>query len=272
MPKRSERSQQSESERPDAVGELRPQPDPFADCTQLSDPRALRAYAHPTRMELVGLLRREGPLTATRAAELTGESVASCSYHLRMLAKYDLVEEAEGGRGREKPWRATAQFTGWPEYSDDPDVAEASTALNVALAENYFAKMTHALEQRAALPRAWQQAEQYGDVSLYLTAEELTELGEQVMELLSPYAARLQDPGSRPAEARLVSFLRVAFVRHIETRSGSASRTGGGGTGDGETSVGGNPTAGGGTAIAGGSSADAPAVTEVPAPGEGGVS
>ena len=80
-------------------GQLRPQLDPSADRTRLSDPRALRAYAHPTRMELVGLLRREGPLTATRAAELTGESVASCSYHLRMLAKYDLVEKAEGGRG-----------------------------------------------------------------------------------------------------------------------------------------------------------------------------
>ncbi|MER0479854.1 helix-turn-helix domain-containing protein [Streptomyces sp. Edi2] len=226
MSPRSEPSQQPEPVRPDADGELRPRSDPFADCIQLSDPRALRAYAHPTRMELVGLLRREGPLTATRAAELTGQSVASCSYHLRMLAKYDLVEEAEGGRGREKPWRATAQFTGWPGHSDDPEVTEASTALNVALAENYFTKMSHALEQRAALPRAWQQAEQYGDVSLYLTADELTELGERVTELLSPYVARLQDPGARPADARLVSFLQVAFVRHIETRSGGASRPG----------------------------------------------
>ncbi|MCZ1010025.1 winged helix-turn-helix domain-containing protein [Streptomyces lydicus] len=234
MSPRSERSQQqSESVRPDADGEPGPQPDPFADCTQLSDPRALRAYAHPTRMELVGLLRREGPLTATRAAELTGQSVASCSYHLRMLAKYDLVEEAEGGRGREKPWRATAQFTDWPDYSDDPEVTEASAALNVALAENYFSKMSHALEQRAALPRVWQQAEQYGDVSLYLTADELTELGERVTELLSPFAARLQDPASRPADARLVSFLRVAFVRHTEARSGGTSRTGDNGAGGG---------------------------------------
>ncbi|MET7797629.1 winged helix-turn-helix domain-containing protein [Streptomyces decoyicus] len=248
------------------MGELRPQPDPFADCTQLSDPRALRAYAHPTRMELVGLLRREGPLTATRAAELTGESVASCSYHLRMLAKYDLVEKAEGGRGREKPWRATAQFTGWPEYSDDPDVFEASTALNVALAENYFAKMTHALEQRAALPRAWQQAEQYGDVSLYLTADELAELGARVSELLSPYAGRLQDPESRPADARLVSFLRVAFVRHLEARSGSASRTEDGVPG------GGGPAAGGDAVIVDSSPAHDSVVTEGSAPAKGGAS
>ncbi|HWJ42006.1 MAG TPA: helix-turn-helix domain-containing protein, partial [Solirubrobacterales bacterium] len=67
----------------------------------LTDPRALRAMAHPTRLELIGLLRRGGPLTATRAARQIGESPASCSFHLRQLAKYGLVEEAGGGRGRE---------------------------------------------------------------------------------------------------------------------------------------------------------------------------
>jgi len=35
---------------------------------KLTDPRALRALAHPIRMSLLGLLRLEGPLTATRAA------------------------------------------------------------------------------------------------------------------------------------------------------------------------------------------------------------
>ncbi|MEU9116219.1 helix-turn-helix domain-containing protein [Streptomyces sp. NPDC048483] len=187
----------------------------------MTDPRALRAYAHPTRMELVGLLRREGPLTATLAAELTGESVASCSYHLRMLAKYDLVEQVGGGRGREKPWRATAQFTDWPDHSDDRAVAEASTALQIALAENYLAKMTRALEQRHTLPHAWQEAEQFGDISLYLTAPELAELGERITELLAPYVPRLSDPASRPADARLVSLLRVAFVRHGERGAGA---------------------------------------------------
>jgi predicted transcriptional regulator len=71
---------------------------------RLTDPRALRALAHPLRISLVGLLRREGPLTATRAGGLLGESSASCSFHLRQLAKYGLVEEAGGGKGRERPW------------------------------------------------------------------------------------------------------------------------------------------------------------------------
>src|SRR6266480_6150204 len=88
---------------------------------ELTDPRALRAVAHPTRLALIGLLRRRGPLTATRAGELIGESAASCSFHLRQLAKYGLVEEAGGGRGRERPWQATAMLTDVPAVADSPE-------------------------------------------------------------------------------------------------------------------------------------------------------
>lgn len=179
----------------------------------LTDPRALRAYAHPTRMTLVGLLRREGPFTATRAAELTGESVASCSYHLRILAKYGLVEEAApGGPGREKPWRATAESTDWPNYSDDPAVAAAAEALTAAVAENHLHRMTRALETRSALPREWQEAERFTDTTLYLTSEELVGLGERLDALIAEYTDRTADPALRPEDARRVSYLQVAYA------------------------------------------------------------
>ena len=98
--------------------------------TKLTDPRALRAMAHPIRLSLIGLLRREGPLTATHAGELIGESSASCSFHLRQLAKYGLVEEAGGGKGRERPWKATALFTSWPAVAVGPEAAAASSVLS----------------------------------------------------------------------------------------------------------------------------------------------
>lgn len=180
---------------------------------RLTDPRALRAYAHPTRMALVGLLRREGPFTATRAAELTGESVASCSYHLRMLAKYGLVEEADPeGPGREKPWRATAEFTDWPGYSADPAVAQAAEALTLAVAENYFHRLTRALEARRGLSRQWQEAERFSDVTLYLTPEELVGLGQRVDALVAEYVERATDPSLRPQGARRVPYLQIAYV------------------------------------------------------------
>lgn len=178
----------------------------------LTDPLALRAYAHPTRMALVGLLRREGPRTATQAAEQTGESVASCSYHLRILAKYGLVAEAPPGPGREKPWRATAEYTNWPDHSEDPAVAAAAEALTVAVAENYLHRMTDALAVRGALPREWQEAERFSDTTVYLTAEELTALGGQMDALLAAYGDRAADPARRPEGARRVPFLQIAFA------------------------------------------------------------
>src|SRR5579872_2886079 len=106
--------------------------------TRLTDPRALRALAHPLRLKLVGVLRLHGPLTATRAGELLGESSASTSFHLRQLAKYGLVEEAGGGHGRERPWRATKLFTDIPEISRDPKVGAASALTRGVVAEYYF--------------------------------------------------------------------------------------------------------------------------------------
>ncbi|MFF3553862.1 winged helix-turn-helix domain-containing protein [Streptomyces tsukubensis] len=177
---------------------------------ELTDPHALRAYAHPTRIALVGLLRRKGPCTATEAAGLTGESVASCSYHLRILAKYGLVEEAGGGVGRQKPWRAVASATDWPGYSEDRTVAEAAGALSMAFVERYFAEVTHWLERRTSESAEWQQAAPFGDAALYLTAGELARLGERIWELMEPYQERLDHPDRRPEAARLVTYVHFA--------------------------------------------------------------
>ncbi|MFH8710460.1 winged helix-turn-helix domain-containing protein [Streptomyces zaomyceticus] len=187
---------------------------------RLTDPRALRAYAHPLRMTLVGLLRSSGPFTATRAAELTGESVASCSYHLRILAKYGLVEEALGGRGREKPWRATARYTEWPEYSEDAAVSTAADALSAAIAERYFERVTRAMENRHRLPKEWREAEQFGDSLLHLTPEELAGIGAGIDELLRPYEARASDASLRPEGARPVIVLRIAYLDQETPESG----------------------------------------------------
>src|ERR1700735_4492247 len=145
---------------------------------QLTDPKALRAYAHPIRLEIMGLLRRSGPLTATQAGEKIGQSAASCSFHLRQLAKYGLVEEAGGGKGRERPWRATAMFTNLPDVAENPDLAVAAELLSSVIAERYFEDVMRWLEVRQAEPEEWQRVGQFGDTYLYVTPDELGALGE----------------------------------------------------------------------------------------------
>ncbi len=178
---------------------------------RLSDPRALRALAHPTRLALVGLLRREGTLTATRAGELLGQTSASASFHLRQLAKYGLAEEAGGGQGRERPWRATAMFTALPDLADDPELAAASGLLRGVLAERYFDRLMRWLETGDSEPRAWRQAAHFGDSVLYVTAEELAGLAEQEEALMDRYLPRMTRPELRPPGARAVTYLHLAF-------------------------------------------------------------
>jgi DNA-binding transcriptional ArsR family regulator len=163
---------------------------------RLTYPKALRALAHPTRLALVGLLRRHGPLTATAAGELLGESSASASFHLRQLAKYDLVEEAGGGQGRQRPWRATTMFTGWPDVADSPELAAASSLLRSVLAEGYFEHLMRWLESRDSEPEAWQEAARFGDTLLYVTADELRELASDEQALMDRYVERLTRPSS----------------------------------------------------------------------------
>ncbi len=69
------------------------------------DSGALRALAHPLRVKIYDILSQYGPQTASSLAERLGESSGSTSYHLRALAKHDLIREAtDRGTGRERWW------------------------------------------------------------------------------------------------------------------------------------------------------------------------
>jgi predicted ArsR family transcriptional regulator len=187
--------------------------------TRLTDPRALRAYAHPVRMRLMGLLRTEGPLTATRAADVLGESSGTCSFHLRQLAKYGLVEEAEGGTGREKPWRATTTSTAWDTTGDStPEMAAATSLLSAVVAEQYFEQLARWLEASPGEPAEWQRAAMLGDRLLYVTPAELEELRDRMREMLDEYVERDLRPELRPADARLISWLNIAFPNDLRKR------------------------------------------------------
>lgn len=95
------------------------------------DPGALRALAHPLRIEIYDILNQYGPQTASSLAAMTGESSGATSYHLRALAKHDLIREVSGrGTGRERWWerpRGGISFTN-PEALKTP-AGKAATQL-----------------------------------------------------------------------------------------------------------------------------------------------
>src|SRR5689334_14475909 len=73
---------------------------------QISDPKAIRALAHPLRLDLLELLTAIGPSTAAHCGRVLQVPQANCSFHLRQLAKYGFVEDAgPGADRRERTWR-----------------------------------------------------------------------------------------------------------------------------------------------------------------------
>ena len=179
--------------------------------TRLDNAMALRAYAHPVRMKLILALRTRGPLTATQAGRLLGESSGTCSFHLRQLAKYGLVEETGEGTGREKPWRATTTSTNWDNVQPTPEATAAASLLSEVLAESYFAALMRWLEVRSGESEEWQRAAFIGDRVLWVTADELAQIGRELSAIVDRYFERQVNPELRPPSARLATYLHLGF-------------------------------------------------------------
>src|ERR1700742_3295359 len=125
---------------------------------EVTDPLAMRALAHPVRLALLEALADTPSLTATEAGELVGESPANTSFHLRQLAKYGFVEEAEGGTGRRRPWRIKQLGLRFSDVQDDAEAARAARALSRTMRDRYLARAELALKESRALPEDWRQA------------------------------------------------------------------------------------------------------------------
>jgi len=171
---------------------------------RLTSATELRALSHPTRLALLELLDSEGPLTATEAGERLGESPANCSFHLRTLAKYGFVEEAEGGRGRQRPWRITPEVQEVPEDELSAEAKVAAGAFLELLRDRDVERLRAWSATRQHYPQEWRSAANEMRLSVYLTADELHGLSKVIEDTLAPYMDR-DSAGVRPAGSLPVS-------------------------------------------------------------------
>jgi DNA-binding transcriptional ArsR family regulator len=165
----------------------------------LSDPKAMRALAHPVRIALLELLGIAGTLTATQASEALGESPANCAFHLRTLARYGFVKEAGGGRGRERPWtiaQRTIKISATEQ--SDPQAALAAEALSQLWLNRWLDRARRVFGTTARVP-GWEHATHWTRSSVFLTAEEAEQMTRDVMRLVDRYTDREDDPSLRPA-------------------------------------------------------------------------
>lgn len=71
----------------------------------VSEVDTLKALASPIRRKILRYLDDHGQATSTTVAAALGESTGTTSYHLRLLARHSLIEEAGATDGRERWWR-----------------------------------------------------------------------------------------------------------------------------------------------------------------------
>jgi len=189
----------------------------------ITDPRTLRALSHPVRLALLDALRHEGPLTATRAGAIIGETPTTCSFHLRQLAHYGFVEEAGGGTGRARPWRLLVDSWSAPVRPDDDEFMLASRVLDHVLLGREVDRMTRFVDTVTEFPDEWQRAASGQITTGYATANELAEIGEAYRALVETYRerfrARVADPSQRPDGSVPVDLFFAAFpTRPAEQR------------------------------------------------------
>ena len=167
---------------------------------EISDPKAIRALAHPLRLDVLQLLGASGSATAAQCARLLGVSQASCSFHLRQLAKYGFVEDAGPGRDRrERLWRATATRLSVRDGTGDRAVKQQVEQLVVE--RDVQAILDYLRRPEGASPE-WQRKAGIVTAMAVLSPDEAADLKEKWLALLMPYAARTDgsqpQPGQRP--------------------------------------------------------------------------
>lgn len=153
------------------------------------DRRSVRVLAHPLRSRLLSELRREGPATATDLARRLDTNTGATSYHLRKLAEVGLVEEAEGGVGRERRWQSAHEFTtlSLRDVAGDPDAEAALAWLHGEYFQQFTDKARRWAEAQSGWSLEWREAAGASDSMLELTPAELTAMQDEIWEVTERY-------------------------------------------------------------------------------------
>ena len=161
-------------------------------------------------MDLIG---SETTVTATRCAEVLGESVTRCSYHLGILGKYGYIELVPGQTGKEKPWQLVSRQQILDPSDLDTEGALAAEAAAGAFLDHELARIKQRLSTHQ--PGA-------GAVACGITSDRQHDLddsrgttrhhGPAKAACQPTHEERAADPTARPPGAREVRLLAVTSV------------------------------------------------------------
>lgn len=175
---------------------------------ELSDPRDIRALAHPARMAIIDALATGDELTATECAELTGLSPSATAYHLKLLERYAFAERAPARNdGRERPWRATGRGGVVDLDTSTPAGAAAAAAVGLAYFERSRVVAEEFIADERNEPEEWRDVASLTNADVWLTPDEARQVSAALGAALEPFRDRsLRD---RPDGTRRVRVMNM---------------------------------------------------------------
>jgi DNA-binding transcriptional ArsR family regulator len=161
------------------------------------DTGALRALAHPLRVRIYDILSQYGPQTASSLAERLGESSGSTSYHLRALAKHDLIREcSDRGTGRERWWERPVGGISFanPEAMKTPaGRAATQIVMNEFLRNRNEQLLQFVGEGLIGAGDPWEDGTMISTATARLTPEQSKELSANIMALIDDAVDRYRN-------------------------------------------------------------------------------
>jgi DNA-binding transcriptional ArsR family regulator len=171
------------------------------------DIAGLRALSHPVRLRMLGLLRAEGPATATTLAQRLDLNTGATSYHLRQLAQHGFIEEdTERGNARDRWWRAAHESTR-TDFREKGIVDSDVEAYLTTVALMYADRMRAAVSEMPFLPEPWRSVGTLSDWELRLTPAQAEALVRRLAEALES-AEESDDDDAAPFVVNVNAFPR----------------------------------------------------------------
>lgn len=166
-----------------------------------TDVSRIKALAHPIRLALLEYLNAIPEATATQCAAAIKESVASCSFHLRTLAKYGYIEQAQAPDAKSKPWRRIADNKNTIFEPESPESLSAISALGSVVVDQVSKRLNDFLAVAPTLPESAIARSILANKNLWLTPQEHEQLIATFMDACAVYLDRSSDPSQRPVGA-----------------------------------------------------------------------
>jgi len=188
---------------------------------RVQDAKLMRALAHPLRAALLDYLTAIGPRTASECAEAVDSSASNCSWHLRQLAQFGLVERVDGDDRRERPWRATQVGLDLGDLDPDPAVRGAQIAVAGATLHQEQVLTQRYLDSIDDLDPEWRTVAGLNSYALTVTPAELQHLVATVDALLRPFVSPIRTDapdGAKPVHVGFRAFPRIEADGKVSER------------------------------------------------------